>query len=72
MVKSIENATRKYIRGLLYAPFVPCPVCNKKTRAMYTNTCQWCNVEWNEEQLEERKRLRSEQIEISRKMGLLE
>jgi tRNA(Ile2) C34 agmatinyltransferase TiaS len=70
MVKSEKIAVKKYRRGLLYTPPIPCPACSKKTKAY--SKCQLCDTEWNEVQLKERERLRNEQIEISRKEGLLE
>ena len=72
MAKSVKIATEKYIKGMLSTPFIPCPVCGRKTRAIYTSKCQWCETKWNEAQLKERQRRRTEQINIYRREGLLE
>jgi hypothetical protein len=63
MIKSAEVATQRYIDGRNRTPFIPCPICNRKTNAIYKNTCRWCGSEWTEEQLKERENKRMEIIE---------
>ncbi|KYK37175.1 MAG: hypothetical protein HXS46_12825 [Theionarchaea archaeon] len=71
-MKPVKVSIEKYVKGTLRTPPIPCPICGKKTKAIYKTKCQWCRSEWNEEQLKERERLRIKQIETYRKEGLLD
>lgn len=48
----------KWVVGMLATPAIPCPKCDRKTRAEWR--CQYCKTKWSSAELEERRRLRKE------------